>query len=116
MTCGDWSSGVFSSDPRLDRLGRAVAAAAAARRRWGGARYHSRRVGTGEVRSPNRGGGRERGEIKSSADPLTRLAPIRFGRAILGDLEAAERREWWLGNGRGGYGARPAPLRPERQG
>jgi predicted glycogen debranching enzyme len=36
-------------------------------------------------------------------DPLARLSPIRFGRAICGDLIAAERREWWLANGRGGY-------------
>jgi hypothetical protein len=31
------------------------------------------------------------------------LAPIRFGRAVCGDLAAAERREWWIANGRGGY-------------
>jgi 4-alpha-glucanotransferase len=37
------------------------------------------------------------------ADTLGRLTPIRFGRAICGDLGQAERREWWLGNGRGGY-------------
>jgi 4-alpha-glucanotransferase len=36
-------------------------------------------------------------------DPLGRAAPVRFGRAICGDLTAAERREWWIGNGRGGY-------------
>ena len=36
-------------------------------------------------------------------NPLARLAPIRFGRAICGDLAAAERREWWIANGRGGY-------------
>src|SRR6476646_1528769 len=29
--------------------------------------------------------------------------PIRFTRAICGDLGQAERREWWLANGRGGY-------------
>ena len=29
-------------------------------------------------------------------------APIRFGREICGDLAQAERREWWLANGRGG--------------
>jgi glycogen debranching enzyme-like protein len=28
-----------------------------------------------------------------------------FGRAICGDLIQAERREWWLGNGRGAYAA-----------
>ena len=38
-----------------------------------------------------------------ATDPLARLAPIRFGRAICGDLAAAERREWWIANGRGGY-------------
>jgi transposase len=30
-------------------------------------------------------------------------APIRFGRAICGDLDQAERREWWLTNGLGAY-------------
>ena len=30
---------------------------------------------------------------------------IRFGRAICGDLTQAERREWWLSNGLGGYAA-----------
>ena len=30
---------------------------------------------------------------------------IRFGRAVCGDLDQAERREWWLGNGLGAYAA-----------
>ncbi len=30
---------------------------------------------------------------------------IRFGREVLGGLESAERREWWLANGRGAYAA-----------
>lgn len=30
---------------------------------------------------------------------------LRFGRAVCGDLTQAERREWWLGNGLGGYAA-----------
>ncbi len=30
---------------------------------------------------------------------------VGFGREICGDLEAAERREWWLANGVGGYAA-----------
>jgi glycogen debranching enzyme len=55
--------------------------------------------------SPPKGGGRQRSAGNSQSDLLARLAPIRFGRAILGDLEAAERREWWLANGRGGYAA-----------
>src|SRR5262249_1587288 len=29
--------------------------------------------------------------------------PIRFTRAICGDLAQAERREWWIANGLGGY-------------
>ena len=32
-------------------------------------------------------------------------SPIRFSRAICGDLGQAERREWWLANGLGAYGA-----------
>ena len=38
-------------------------------------------------------------------EPLERLAPIRFGRETCGDLAAAERCEWWVGNGLGGYAA-----------
>jgi predicted glycogen debranching enzyme len=30
-------------------------------------------------------------------------SPVRFTRAICGDLHEAERREWWIANGRGGY-------------
>src|ERR1700733_7190875 len=30
---------------------------------------------------------------------------IRFGRAICGTLAQAERREWWIANGRGAYAA-----------
>jgi Glycogen debranching enzyme N terminal len=41
----------------------------------------------------------------SAADAIERLAPIRFGREICGDLTAAECREWWIGNGRGAYAA-----------
>src|SRR6266700_449034 len=37
--------------------------------------------------------------------PLERLSPIGFGREICGVLAAAERREWWIGNGRGAYAA-----------
>lgn len=36
-------------------------------------------------------------------DLFPRPAPIRIGRAVYGDLAAAERREWWIANGRGGY-------------
>ena len=38
-------------------------------------------------------------------DPFDRPAPVRFGRAVCGELAEAERREWWLGNGRGAYAA-----------
>jgi glycogen debranching enzyme len=38
-------------------------------------------------------------------NPLARLLQIRFGNEVCGDLAAAERREWWLANGRGGYAA-----------
>src|SRR5512146_2244249 len=31
------------------------------------------------------------------------VRPLRLGRDVCNDLDAAERREWWLANGRGGY-------------
>src|SRR3954451_17503263 len=45
-------------------------------------------------------------------------SPIRFSRAICGDLAQAERREWWLANGRGGYagGAGAGRLAPRHHG
>ncbi|HWD59630.1 MAG TPA: glycogen debranching enzyme N-terminal domain-containing protein, partial [Stellaceae bacterium] len=43
-------------------------------------------------------------------DPLARLAPIASGPETLADLAAAERREWWLGNGRGAYAGGTAAL------
>jgi len=36
-------------------------------------------------------------------DPLDRLAPIRFSKDQISDLTSAERLEWWLADGRGGY-------------
>jgi 4-alpha-glucanotransferase len=42
-----------------------------------------------------------RGPISDEAPG--RLSAIRFGREVCGDLAAAERREWWIGNGRGAY-------------
>src|ERR671925_1976275 len=51
--------------------------------------------------------------MKPSAQPGAQVRPqgraipvpssIRFTRAICGDLAQAERREWWLANGLGGY-------------
>jgi predicted glycogen debranching enzyme len=40
-----------------------------------------------------------------SGEDDARLVAIRFGRAICGSLVQAERREWWIANGRGGYAA-----------
>src|SRR4051794_41948236 len=39
-------------------------------------------------------------------------SPIRFSRAICGDLGQAERREWWLANGRGGFAGGTIACRP----
>jgi predicted glycogen debranching enzyme len=36
---------------------------------------------------------------------ITQFGAIRIGRAICGELHEAERREWWITNGRGGYAA-----------
>src|ERR1700677_1468398 len=38
-------------------------------------------------------------------DDPREIEPIRFGRAVCGTLAEAERREWWITNGRGGYAA-----------
>ena len=38
-------------------------------------------------------------------DDPREIEPIRFGRAVCGTLAEAERREWWIANGRGGYAA-----------
>ena len=44
--------------------------------------------------------------LDSDAKPAVAIpAPIRCGRAICGDLDQAERREWWLSNGLGAYAA-----------
>jgi len=44
-------------------------------------------------------------DATSTSPPASNSAlfPIRFSRAICGDLEQAERREWWIANGRAGY-------------
>jgi 4-alpha-glucanotransferase len=41
--------------------------------------------------------------VRSGSRPLPGV--VRFGRDICGDLAQAERREWWLANGRGSYAA-----------
>src|SRR4051812_39081684 len=43
------------------------------------------------------------GTAQGTANVRGSPGPIRFSRAICGDLGQAERREWWLANGRGGY-------------
>jgi predicted glycogen debranching enzyme len=44
------------------------------------------------------------GPLQSRAqDSIAAPCPIRFTRAICGDLAQAERREWWIANGLGGY-------------
>ena len=49
----------------------------------------------------------DHGEAEDDAPDavLQLLAPIGFGRVICGDLVEAERREWWIGNGKGAYAA-----------
>jgi len=39
----------------------------------------------------------------NSPQSISAPCPIRFTRAICGDLGQAERREWWIANGLGGY-------------
>lgn len=45
--------------------------------------------------------------MENDTDRISNKLPdfIRFGRAICGDLQQAERREWWLSNGLGAYAA-----------
>ena len=59
-----------------------------------------KRVGSGPRQSPAQEGASLNALSQSySAAPC----PIRFTRAICGDLAQAERREWWIANGLGGY-------------
>src|SRR6266480_349769 len=53
----------------------------------------------GPLQSPARGDG----SPKSCHPSISAPCPIRFTRAICGDLGQAERREWWIANGLGGY-------------
>jgi len=45
----------------------------------------------------------DRASPRSLSSWLPAPSPIRFTRAICGDLSQAERREWWIANGLGGY-------------
>src|SRR5436190_17834441 len=47
--------------------------------------------------------GRDDAASNSTLPSNSALCPIRFSRAICGDLEQAERREWWIANGCAGY-------------
>ncbi len=47
--------------------------------------------------------GRDDAASHSPLSSISAPCPIRFPRAICGDLGQAERREWWLANGRAGY-------------
>jgi glycogen debranching enzyme-like protein len=52
-------------------------------------------------------GGMKHAQPRRSATVTAADVPrlVGFGRAICGDLHAAEHREWWLANGLGGYAA-----------
>jgi predicted glycogen debranching enzyme len=63
-----------------------------------------------EAKSERDASGPSQGTEQSSASSssctrstISVPCPIRFGRAICGDLGQAERREWWIANGLGGY-------------
>jgi hypothetical protein len=46
----------------------------------------------------------DRSRVSNFSSPsLSTPSPVQFSRAICGDLGQAERREWWVTNGRGGY-------------
>jgi 4-alpha-glucanotransferase len=60
----------------------------------------SQRIGSGPRQSPAQEGASLNSRSQSS---IAAPCPIRFTRAICGDLAQAERREWWIANGLGGY-------------
>ena len=46
----------------------------------------------------------DRSRVSNFSSPsLSTPSPVQFSRAICGDLGQAERREWWIANGRAGY-------------
>src|ERR1700738_805298 len=60
----------------------------------------SQRDVSGALRAPGQG------DASSNSCPLSSISapcPIRFTRAICGDLGQAERRGWWIADGLGGY-------------
>src|SRR6516162_6359624 len=56
----------------------------------------------GEAAPPNPSGAAG-AEVRSRGRAIPVPSSIRFTRAICGDLGQAERREWWIANGLGGY-------------
>src|SRR5215470_1969246 len=59
---------------------------------------------TSGVSEPFQASGHDGASWKPPAQsPSAALCPIRFTRAICGDLAQAERREWWIANGLGSY-------------
>src|SRR5947199_10573229 len=60
----------------------------------------SKRAASGLLQAPAQDGASPNLRPSSS---ISAPCPIRFARAICGDLGQAERREWWIANGLGGY-------------
>jgi predicted glycogen debranching enzyme len=58
----------------------------------------------GDASQPLRARGKETASSNSRVSSCASgPSPVRFTRAICGDLREAERREWWIANGLGGY-------------
>ena len=62
----------------------------------------SNRGAFGLLQAPAQDGGSSNSHPPSS---ISAPCPIRFTRAICGDLGQAERHEWWIANGLAGYAA-----------
>jgi 4-alpha-glucanotransferase len=56
-----------------------------------------------ELKSKRGGSGPRQSPSQRHQSSIAAPCPIRFTRAICGDLAQAERREWWIANGLGGY-------------
>src|SRR5215469_13141529 len=56
-----------------------------------------------ELKSKSGASGPLRSPAQRHQSSIAAPCPIRFTRAICGDLGQAERREWWIANGLGGY-------------
>src|SRR5215510_1498752 len=58
-----------------------------------------------ELKSKSGASGPLRSPAQRDQSSIAAPCPIRFTRAICGDLGQAERREWWIANGLAGYAA-----------